>query len=138
MFLLFFSCAVLLCLTNAIRRLKVKSLSTGSPTQHYTPSDPRDWLDILRRKRFRSFNEKNVRGKLFSRANTFHLHEHEKDKILHIMINSTGWWMPVITKQDPRIFFFFDDIIFVFFFYFYFISSHSSSFLFFKRRPKYV
>lgn len=79
-YLPFFSYVRLLCLTNAIRRrIRVKSLSTQE-VQHYTPSGPRDWLDILRQKWSGDFYKKNVRRKLFFRADTFHLHEHKKDK----------------------------------------------------------
>jgi len=102
--------------------------------RHYTPrSDPRDWLDILRRKRFRVFHEKNVRRKLFSRVDTISTSANTKrtNTTYIIMINSTGWWMLVITEGDPRIFFlltyfFFDDIIFVFLLFLY-CRSHSSS-----------
>jgi len=96
--------------------------------RHYTPrSDPRDWLDILRRKRFRVFHEKNVRRKLFSRVDTISTSANTKrtNTTYIIMINSTGWWMLVITEGDPRIFFF-DDIIFVFLLFLY-SRSHSSS-----------
>jgi len=87
--------------------------------RHYTPrSDPRDWLDILRRKRFRVFHEKNVRRKLFSRVDTISTSTNTKrtNTTYIIMINSTGWWMLVITEGDPRIFFWWHNIRFSFIF----------------------
>lgn len=97
--------------------------------RHYTPrSDPRDWLDILRRKRFRVFHEKNVRRKLFSRVDTISTSANTKrtNTTYIIMINSTGWWMLVITEGDPRIFFFWWHNI-RFSFIFILQRSHSSS-----------
>lgn len=78
--------------------------------RHYTPCfDPRDWLDILRRKRFRVFHEKNVRRKLFSRVDTFHLCEHKKDKY-YVYNNDQQHWLMNASHYGRRpsyIFFFF-------------------------------
>lgn len=117
----------LLCLTNAIRRFQVKSLSTGSPTLYFLW--PEGLIGHTSAETFPGFRQEKCSKKIvFPGIDTFHLHEHEKDKY-YVYNNDQQRWLMNASHYGmrPSHFLIFDDIIFVFLLFLY-CRSHSSSY----------
>jgi len=102
----YFSYVRLLCLTNAIRRFQVKSLSTGSPTL-YSPLWPKGLIGHTSAETFPGFpREKCSKKIVFPGRHYFHLREHKKDKY-YVYNNDQQHWLMNASHYGRRPSYFF-------------------------------